>query len=164
MLYNIFSHCQLPKVNRHDNPTAMLPLMRNPRVLISLLTCTIGSYNIGSIEVTLSTFLESISLGVELVAVSFLVMSLSIMLITPVNGYLCEKVVSPWLVSMSGLVFMFVCYLFLGPAPYLPLYSPNIYSVCCSVVAAGVGTSAVLVASFSCAQLAATETGQEAMG
>ena len=75
-----------------------------------------------------------------------------------------SKVLSPWIVSLFGLSSMFICYLFIGPAPYLPLFSPTIYSVCASLVANGFGSSAVLIASFACAQSAASESGQDLLG
>ena len=58
---------------------------------------------------------------------------------------------------------MFLCFTLLGPAPYLSsLISPSITSVSLSLVAQGVGSAAVLVASFSCAQLSAVSHGQPA--
>ena len=79
-------------MSRRDNPTKILPLLSDVRIVVALVTCTLGSYNIGSIEVTLATFLVSLGLSVQVVAVAFFVMSISIMIITPVNGYLCERV------------------------------------------------------------------------
>ena len=56
-------------------------------------------------------------------------------------------------------MFMFICFAFLGPAPYLTFFKPDIYSVCLSLVAQGFGCAAVLVASFGSAQLAAVKAG-----
>ena len=103
--------------------------------------------------------LESFDLPIKLIAVAFLVMSLCSVVATPLMGYLCDKVLSPWLVSIVGCILMFVCFLFIGPAPYLPIFTPNLYTVCASLVAQGFGCAAVLVASFGCAQVAAVSGG-----
>lgn len=132
-----------------------MDLIRNPRVLIALFSCTIASYAIGTLEATLSMFLESLDLPIKLIAVAFLVMPVCSVVATPLMGYLCDKVLSPWLVSIVGCLLMFVCFLFIGPAPYLPLFTPNLYTVCASLVAQGFGCAAVMVASFGCAQVSA---------
>ena len=131
-------------------------VLSNPRVMIALLTTSMGSYSIGTVEATLSPYLEHLGMEVKLIVVTFLLLSLCSVLGTPVCGWLCDGKVSPWLVSCSGCVLIFLCFAFLGPAPYLPLFQPSLYSVCASLAAQGLGSAAVLVASFGSLQLAAT--------
>ena len=58
-------------------------------MLVALLTCTTGAYSIGTIEATLSQFLEmQLGLSVQKIALAFLVMSLCSVLATP--GQLIE--------------------------------------------------------------------------
>ena len=91
---------------------------------------------------------------------AFLTMSLSSVIGTPVSGWICDSKMSPWLVSSLGCIIMSFCFMFLGPAPYMTsIISPSMTSVCLSLVAQGLGSSAVLVASFSCAQIAAVTAG-----
>ena len=122
-----------------ESELPILKIVTMPRVLIALLTCTVGAYSIGTIEATLSQFLElQLSLGVQKIALAFLVMSLCSVLATPVLGWMCDATLSPWLVSLSGSSLMIICYAFIGPAPYLAsLYHPNFTTVCSSLVAQG---------------------------
>jgi MFS family permease len=137
----------------------VLSVLSHPRVIIALLTATMGAYSIGTVEATLSPYLEHMGLDVKLIAIAFLVMSLCSVVATPVFGWMCDGKVSPWLVSCCGCVFMFICFAFLGPVPYLTFFHPNLYTVCGSLVAQGFGCAAVLVASFGSAQLAAVTAG-----
>ena len=59
------------------------------------------------------------------------------MLATPLFGYVCDSNFSPWLVSATGSVLMFVCYMFLGPVPYLSFIKPTFGLTCGSLVAQG---------------------------
>ena len=145
-----------------EHGEAGLPVARilsTPRVLVALLTCTVGAYSIGTIEATLSPYLQLLDLNVKEIAVAFLVMSLCSVLATPLVGWLCDAALSPWLVSSTGCCLMFLCYCFLGPVPYLAFYKPTFATVCASLVAQGFGSSAVLVASFGSAQRSAVESG-----
>lgn len=109
-----------------------------PRVSIALLTCTVGAYSIGTIEATLSQFLqESLHLSIDRIAVAFLVMSLCSVLATPVLGWMCDATLSPWVVSIAGSALMIMCYAFIGPVPYLAFFRPNFTTVCSSLVAQG---------------------------
>ena len=57
-----------------DSEMPILKILTMPRVLVSLLTCTVGAYSIGTIEATLSQFLElQLDLGVQKIALAFLV-------------------------------------------------------------------------------------------
>lgn len=161
IISGIFVLCvtEFPDMDHGDSQMEVLPILKNPHVLISLFSCTVGAYTIGTIEATLSTFLEDLDIKIQMIALAFLVMSLSSVLATPLFGFLCDSVMSPWLVSMTGTVLMFICFMFIGPAPYLPIYQPSFYTVSGSLVAQGFGCAAVLVASFGCAQLSATASG-----
>lgn len=143
-----------------DSDLPVLKILTSPRVLIALLTCTVGAYSIGTVEATLSSFLDTqLQLSVQNIALAFLVMSVCSVVATPVFGWMCDARVSGWLVSVAGASLMILCYAFLGPAPYLAFYSPNFTTVCTSLVAQGFGSAAVLVASFGCAQRAAVAAG-----
>ena len=137
----------------------VLNILSNPRVIIALLTATMGAYSIGTVESTLSPFLEHMGLDVKLIAIAFLVMSFCSVVATPFFGWMCDGKISPWLVSCCGCVFMFICFAFLGPVPYLAFFNPTLLTVCGSLVAQGFGCAAVLVASFGSAQLAAVAAG-----
>lgn len=151
----------MPVIEKTESTSNVAQFLRKPSILAALLSATIASYTIGTLEATLSTFLGKIpSMSVKMIAMAFLSMSLSSVLATPVSGWLCDTKLSPWLVSCQGCLIMVVCFMFLGPAPYLStLFSPSMLSVCSSLVAQGVGSAAVLVASFSCAQMAAVTAG-----
>ena len=59
-----------------DVDLPVMKILSNPRVLIALATCTIGAYSVGTIEATLSPFLELMDLNVKQIAIAFFVMSL----------------------------------------------------------------------------------------
>ena len=52
--------------NESDMP--ILRIVTTPRVAVALLTCTVGAYSIGTIEATLSQFLE-MQLGLSVRAI-----------------------------------------------------------------------------------------------
>ena len=64
----------------------VLSVLSHPRVIIALLTATMGAYSIGTVEATLSPYLEHMGLDVKLIAIAFLVMSLCSVVATPVFG------------------------------------------------------------------------------
>ena len=132
-----------------DSDLPVLKILTSPRVLIALLTCTVGAYSIGTVEATLSSFLDiQLHLSVQKIALAFLVMSVCSVVATPVFGWICEARVSCWLLSVAGSGLMILCYALIGPAPYLAFYTPNFNTVCASLMAQGLGSAAVLVASF----------------
>jgi len=150
---------EFPDMDHGDTNLPVMKILGSPRVLIALFTCTIGAYSVGTIEATLSPFLELLGIHVKQIALAFLVMSFCSVLATPIFGWLCDAAFSPWMVSACGCVFMFVCFCFIGPVPYLAFFEPNFASVCGSLVAQGFGCAAVLVASFGSAQVAAVSAG-----
>ena len=153
----------MPVIQRSETGAlGVLTFLAKPAISGALLTATMAAYTIGTIEATLSTFLELIpEMTVKVIAIEFLTMSLSSVLATPLAGWMCDTRMSPWLVSAGGCVLMFLCFSLIGPAPYLrPLLPlPSLTSVSLALVAQGVGSAAVLVASFSCAQLSAVDAG-----
>ena len=151
----------LPCLEKTEKTSSVIRFLSSLEICGALLTATMAAYTIGTIEATLSPFLETLpSMTVQLIALTFLTMSVSSVLATPVSGWLCDRIPgSPWLVSCLGVSLMFLCFTTLGPAPYLPSLSPTMTTVSCSLVTQGVGSAAVLVASFTCAQAAAVGAG-----
>jgi len=150
---------EFPDMEHGDADLPVMKILSSPRVLVALFTCTIGAYSVGTIESTLSPFLELLDLNVKQIAVAFLVMSLCSVLATPIFGWLCDAAFSPWIISGSGCVLMFICFCFIGPVPYLHFFDASFATVCGSLVAQGFGCAAVLVASFGSAQIAAVAAG-----
>jgi len=148
-----------PSMDHGESRIQVLPILKSLHVLISLFSCIITAYTIGTIEATLTTFLQDLDISIHMIAIAFLVMSLSSVLATPIFGFLCDSVLSPWLVTMTGSVLMFISFLFIGPSPYLALFNPSFASVTGCLAAQGFGSAAVLVASFGSAQLSAVSTG-----
>merc|ERR1719481_2025042 len=148
-----------PELDSGDTDLDVGKILMNKKVLIALGTCTIGAYSVGTVEATLSPFLQTVGLGVKLMAVEFLVMSLASVVATPTFGWLCDTKLSPWSVSVVGCVLMFICFAFIGPVPYLNFFTSTFWTVLGSLVAQGFGCAAVLVASFGSAQMAATQSG-----
>merc|ERR1711935_1131040 len=101
---------EFPDLDHGDSEIAVGNILSNKRVLVALATCTVGAYSVGTIEATLSPFLELLDLNVKQIAIAFLVMSLCSVLATPIFGWLCDAAFSPWIVSGTGCVLMFVCY------------------------------------------------------
>ena len=151
----------MPTIEKTESTYSVMKFVTKPAILAALFSATVSAYTIGTLEATLSTFLGKIpSMTVKMIAMTFLTMSLSSVLATPVSGWVCDNKLSPWIVSALGCVTMSACFMFLGPAPYLAtIISPTMMSVCLSLVLQGVGSAMVLVASFSCAQISAVTAG-----
>ena len=152
----------LPGLEKTEQTTSVIRFLSSLEICGALLTATMAAYTIGTIEATLSPFLETLpTMTVQLIALTFLTMSVSSVLATPLSGWICDSNISPWLVSCLGVCLMFLSFMFLGPAPYITTFSPSMATVSCSLVSQGVGSAAVLVASFTCAQAAAVRAGHE---
>ena len=54
----------------------MKKVLGNVKVLVALMTCSVGAYTVGTLEATLSPFLLELEISVKMIAVAFLVMSL----------------------------------------------------------------------------------------
>ena len=54
---------------------------------------------------------------------------------------------------------MILSYAFLGPVPYLAFYTPTLTTVSASLMLLGLSSTALVVASFGCAQRAAVKAG-----
>merc|ERR1712037_372890 len=87
------------------------------------------------------------------------IMSICSVVATPFFGWLCDSAFSPWVVSASGSVLIFLCFGLIGPVIYFPFFEASFGSVSGSLVLQGFGSSALLVASFGSAQIAAIEAG-----
>ncbi len=76
----------------------------------------------------------------------------------PIWGYMCDKKVPPIFITAIGSLFITVSFMFIGPAPFIPL--PTIYEVCVAMlVVHGIGFAAELVAGFSSAHREAVRNG-----
>jgi len=149
-----------PDMEHGEDSMPVMKIFSNYRVLVSLATCTAGAYTIGSLEATLSPFLQQeLGLDVKHIAVCFLIMSICSVVATPLFGWLCDAAISPWCISASGAVLIFICFGLIGPVPYFPFFDASFGSVSGSLILQGFGSSALLVASFGAAQLAAVEAG-----
>jgi len=66
-----------PDMEHGEDSMPVMKIFSNYRVLVSLATCTAGAYTIGSLEATLSPFLQQeLGLDVKHIAVCFLIMSI----------------------------------------------------------------------------------------
>ena len=77
---------QFPDMDHSESDMPVLRLLTSPRVLIALLTCTMGGYSIGTVEATLSSFLDTeLNFSIQKIALAFLVMSVCSVVATPVR-------------------------------------------------------------------------------
>ncbi|XP_059097668.1 MFS-type transporter SLC18B1-like [Tigriopus californicus] len=83
------------------------------------------------------------------VSMAFLLMAAFYMLSTPVVGYACDRIKSPILFSIAGNIFMFVAFLFVGPAPFFPSLSASVPLLLGIMPIFGLGYGFVLVSTFS---------------
>ena len=86
---------QFPDMDSGEASQPVLNILSNPRVIIALLTATMGAYSIGTVESTLSPFLEHMGLDVKLIAIAFLVMSFCSVVATPFFGWMSDGKISP---------------------------------------------------------------------
>ena len=74
----------------HTQSSVMLPLLRNPTVLIALTSATCAAFAIGYIESLLELHLEIFALEVSSIGLCFLAMSGSYTLCTILTGWLTD--------------------------------------------------------------------------
>ena len=68
----------------------------------------------------------------------------------PIWGYFCDKKLAPIFVTTAGTILIIISFIFIGPAPFIPMETILSVSIA-SLVVHGVGFSAELVAGFSAA-------------
>ena len=100
----------------------------------------------GYIQSLLEPFLEQFSLSSTALGLSFLPMSLSYYVATPLSGSISDS--RPWTVCTLGLLTSLASFTFLGPAAYIPA-GPSYPATLASLAGCGAGIAAVLVASYS---------------
>ena len=76
----------------------------------------------------------------------------------PLWGYLCDKKLPAIFVTLMGSVFIAIAFLFIGPAPFIPIETS--VSLCIGMLLVhGLGFAAQLVAAFSSAHTEAVASG-----
>ena len=68
----------------------------------------------------------------------------------PIWGFVCDKKMPPIFVTTAGSILIIISFVFIGPAPFIPLDTILSVSIA-SLVVHGVGFAAELVAGFSSA-------------
>merc|ERR1719431_114704 len=116
-----------------------------------------GSIAVGSLQATLERHLVQFDLSPMHVGFFFMMYGGAYALPNPVWGWMADRF-SPKMVILIGSFFLVLGHLFVGPVPGLGLSSS--YELCVlSVILAGVGLGAQLVATFSEAQKSAVSRG-----
>lgn len=78
-------------------------------------------------------------------------------LAAPMWGFLCDKKLAPNIVTAIGSLLITISFLFIGPAPFIPL--PTLLLLCVAMlIVHGIGFAAELVAGFATAHREAVET------
>ena len=141
-------------------PAMMLPLLRNPSLLIALSSATCAAFAVGYIESLLQIHLYTFALGLPTVGLCFLAMSGTYTVCTIATGWiidtrlvrigyidfgskLCLRI-RPWTMCVYGLGLILISFSLVGPVPLLPL-SPSLALTVCSLVVYGAGSACVLI-------------------
>jgi len=135
----------------------ILQAMKIPSVMLATSSVFSASIAVGALQATLERHLAQLHLSPINVGMFFMLYGGAYALLNPFWGWMADKVSSK-LVIMIGAFLLGLGFLLLGPVPGLGLEFS--YSLCIvSVVIAGVGLGAQLVAAFSEAQRSAVASG-----
>ena len=97
------------------------PLLCSSLIITALLSSSVAAFSLGYIEALLELHLRTFQLTVTSVGFCFLAFSILFTLTTILAGYFTDFHINPWTTNSSGLVFLSLGFVIVGPAPYLPL-------------------------------------------
>ena len=101
-----------------------------PCVFFSCFILCIAELSVAWYLPSLQPFLEqSLNLSTLAIGAMFTVEGATYAAFSPFWGWLLDKWVSPWVALVIGTVCVIVGYCFVGPAPFLPFISENVYLV-----------------------------------
>ena len=136
------------------------PVLSNPRVLAALTGTVYGASVEGMLEANLEPFLEyEMNLSITQVGLTFLALSIPYFIASPSWGQVCDHWANPKVIQPIGHIITFLGLLVLAPVGYMVDIIPQSYTATIIGLALlGIGTAALLVASFSGAQKSALES------
>ena len=108
----------------YDQPNIqLLPVLKNPKVLIALSGTIFGASVQGLLEANLEQFLEGFNLNISQIGYSFLGLSVPYFIVSPAWGYICDNLVNPKIIQPIGHGITAIGLLIIGPVSYIP---PNV--------------------------------------
>ena len=108
----------------NDQPNIqLLPVLKNPKVLIALSGTIFGASVQGLLEANLEQFLEGFNLNISQIGYSFLGLSVPYFIVSPAWGYICDNLVNPKIIQPIGHGITAIGLLIIGPVSYIP---PNV--------------------------------------
>jgi len=140
-----------------DSSLGLVQAFKVPSVLLATFSVFSASIAVGALQATLERHLEQFHLSPMHVGMFFMLYGGSYALLNPFWGWMADKVSSKLVIAIGAFLLGFG-FLLIGPVPGLGLHTS--YPLCIiSVVIAGMGLGAQLVAAFSEAQRSAVMSG-----
>ncbi|XP_023017109.1 MFS-type transporter SLC18B1 [Leptinotarsa decemlineata] len=127
---------------------SMLNALKIPGILLSAISIIVTSMSIGFLQATLEAHLRSFYLQPVILGLMFIINGGVYAIVAPGFGWLCDKCISPKVVTIIGTVLVAAGFCLIGPAPFIPVET-QLWLTMLGLVLHGLGMAAQLVASFT---------------
>ena len=144
----IFLPSQTSVTNESEALGKALKLLKEPSIIINGLVVFASSYGVGFLQAVLEPHVQTLNLTSIQIGTVFMVYGGAFAFASPFWGRLCDRTLTPYAVSVIGIVIIILSSFFLGPAPFLPMHL-SLYSISISLVVYSFGLGATIVSSFS---------------
>ncbi|XP_050504138.1 MFS-type transporter SLC18B1-like isoform X1 [Diabrotica virgifera virgifera] len=153
----------LPNVEDCDSmtnkTTSMMKLIKIPAVIVTGLVVTVVSSIWAFLEPTLEPHLRDFNLSPEKIGLIFLLFSALYGISSPAWGWVADRINHPWLMMVAGLFMCTLGLLLLGPCPYIPVLSQNLWLDLVALSILGISVALTLMPTFLRILTSATKAG-----
>ncbi|KAF2352408.1 Major facilitator superfamily [Trinorchestia longiramus] len=136
------------ELETHHGGSQLIQLFKIPPITLAAFSIIAASISIGFVQATLEPHLRPLDLTPLQTGLVFVLNGASYALSAPIWGKLCDKGVPANIITLIGSITVVVAFLFLGPAPFLPL-KESLGMCIGALILHGIGFGAMLVSTFS---------------
>ena len=137
---------------------SLIQALKVPAILFFAISIIFESFSSGFLQATLEPHLRQLQLSPLKLGFMFVLNGGTYALSAPLWGFLSDRLKSPKILIFVGSILVSVSFLFVGPAPFIPLET-TIPLCAVALIIHGIGCSAELVATFSGSLAAAYKAG-----
>ncbi|BES97650.1 transporter [Nesidiocoris tenuis] len=143
----------LPDHAEHEvdkkNNANLTSVLKIPGVLLAAVSIVVTSMSIGFLSATLEPHLRKYHLSAMVLGLMFVINGGTYALTAPAWGWLCDKKITPKIATLIGCIFIIIGFSLIGPAPFLPETTKDLWVTIGGLVFHGLGIAALLVSSFT---------------
>ncbi|CAG7831922.1 unnamed protein product [Allacma fusca] len=154
----------IPKEQELFKESSFLPLnklkadhfaaLKVPRIWLAGVSIMACSMTINFLSATLEPHIRQFNLTPVTTGAVFMIFGGMYAISLPILGWMCDRVLKPRALALVGALLIATGFLFIGPAPFLPIPT-TLWLTCVGLVIYGVGLGAGMVSSFIMALQAA---------